>query len=123
MQNGKPLYAHVGGLVSKWGESLIGETGYSSIGAVVSATHPSEAAELRKLMPHTFFLVPGYGAQGGSGKDLHGLWTKNYGMIVNSSRGITAAFQSGKYTTNEKEYALAAREATIEMKKDLNNFI
>ncbi|MCL2048005.1 MAG: orotidine-5'-phosphate decarboxylase [Defluviitaleaceae bacterium] len=120
LQNGKPLYQHVGELVSKWGEPFIGEMGYSAIGAVVGATHPEQAAELRKLMPHTFFLVPGYGAQGGTGKDLQGLWSKDtYGAVVNSSRGITGAFQSGKFTANEREYALAARQAVLEMKNDL----
>ncbi|MCL2388328.1 MAG: orotidine-5'-phosphate decarboxylase [Defluviitaleaceae bacterium] len=120
MQNGKPLYSHVGELVSKWGEHLIGESGYSAVGAVVGATHPEEAAELRKAMPHTFFLVPGYGAQGGSGKDLKSLWQGDkYGAIINSSRGITAAYQSGKFTTSEKDFAIAAREAVLEMKADL----
>jgi len=124
LQNGRPLYAHVGELVSKWGETFIGEMGYSSICAVVGATHPEEAVELRKIMPHTFFLVPGYGTQGGSGKDLKGLWDgEKYGAIVNSSRGITGAFQSGKFTTNEKEFALAAREAVLEMKKDLEAYM
>ena len=119
-QDGKPLYAHVGGLVSKWGETFIGESGYSSIGAVVGATHPDEAVELRRLMPHTFFLVPGYGAQGGSGKDLQNLWDGDkYGAIVNSSRGITGAYQSGKYSASEREFALAAKEAVLDMKKDL----
>lgn len=123
MQNGEPLYTHVGGLVSKWGEAMIGETGYSSIGAVVGATHPEEAAALRKIMPHTFFLVPGYGAQGGSGKDLAGLWDgENYGMIVNSSRGITGAYQSGKFQATEKDFAQAAREAVFEMKADLEKY-
>ena len=67
LENGKPLYTHVSKLVSAWGEDTIGERGYSRVGAVVGATHPAEAIEIRKLMPHTFFLVPGYGAQGGSG--------------------------------------------------------
>lgn len=124
MQNGKPLYTHVGELVSKWGETLIGEAGYSAVGAVVGATHPTELAELRKLMPHTFFLVPGYGAQGGSGKDLQNLWDgEKYGAIVNNSRGITGAYQTGKYTTNEKEFAQAAREAVLEMKADLEAYM
>jgi orotidine-5'-phosphate decarboxylase len=124
LQNGKPLYAHVGGLVSKWGEPLIGEMGYSAVGAVVGATHPSQAAELRKLMPHTFFLVPGYGAQGGSGKDLADLWTgETYGAIVSSSRGITGAYQSGKFACEEKDFALAAREAVLAMKADLEAYM
>jgi orotidine-5'-phosphate decarboxylase len=122
--DGKTIYAHVGELVSKWGEPLIGKSGYSAIGAVVGATHPEEAVQLRKIMPHTFFLVPGYGAQGGSGKDLKGLWDGDkYGMIVNSSRGITGAYASGKFASNEKDFALAAREAVLDMKADLEAYM
>lgn len=124
MANGKPLYIHVGELVSKWGETLIGDMGYSSVGAVVGATHPEKAAVLRKAMPHTFFLVPGYGAQSGSGKDLKGLWDGDkFGAIVNSSRGITEAYRQGRYTTNETEFALAAREAVLDMKADLEAYM
>jgi orotidine-5'-phosphate decarboxylase len=123
LQNGKKLFAHVGELVGEWGEPFVGEKGYSAVGAVVGATHPDEAVELRKLMPHTFFLVPGYGAQGGGGKDLKNLWRgENFGAIVNSSRGITGAYQSGKFATTEKDFALAAREAVLEMKADLEAF-
>jgi len=123
LANKKPLYTHVGELVSNWGASFIGECGYSNIGAVVGATHPSEAVELRKLMPHTFFLVPGYGAQGGSGKDLKDLWAKNYGAIVNNSRGITSAYQLEKYQCDEKEFAKASRQAVLDMKADLEAYI
>ena len=124
LENGKPLYAHVGKLVSAWGEDTIGTSGYSRVGAVVGATHPMEALEIRNLMPHTFFLVPGYGAQGGSGKDLKDLWIKDtYGMIVNSSRGITGAYKLDKHRANERDFAKAAREAVIDMKKDLEAFI
>ena len=117
-----PLYAHVGRLVETWGAELIGECGYSNIGAVVGATHPSQAAELRKLMPNTFFLVPGYGAQGGSGKDLKDLWAKNFGAIVSNSRGITGAYQSGKYKCDGKDFAKAARQAVLDMKADLGAY-
>jgi len=123
MANGKLLYEHVGGLVSEWGKSYIGESGYSRIGAVVGATHPEELAALRKQMPHTFFLVPGYGAQGGSGKDLKNLWTKNYGAIVNNSRGIIAAYQTEKYKCDEKDFAAAARQAVLDMKADLEAYM
>ena len=118
-----PLYAHVGELVETWGAEFIGECGYSNIGAVVGATHPSEAAELRKFMPKTFFLVPGYGAQGGSGKDLKDLWAKNFGAIVSSSRGITGAYQNEKYKCDEKDFAKAARQAALDMKADLEAFL
>jgi len=124
MADGKPLYTHVGALVSEWGRPLIGKTGYSVIGAVVGATHPEEALALRKAMPHTFFLVPGYGAQGGSGKDLAGLWDGDkYGAIVNSSRGIIGAYLSDKFKCDEKEFDRAAREAALDMKDDLRAFI
>lgn len=124
LQNGKPLYEHVGGLVEKWGADFVGAEGYSAVGAVVGATHPEEAARLRKIMPHTFFLVPGYGAQGGSGKDLAGLWDGDkFGMIVNSSRGITGAYLSGEFKRDEKDFASAARDAAVEMKRDLEAFM
>lgn len=123
-QDGKPLYAHVGELVSKWGEGFIGESGYSSVGAVVGATHPETAVELRKLMPHTFFLVPGYGAQGGTGKDLKDLWDGDkYGVIVNNSRGITGAYQTEKYKSPDEDFALAARAAVLDMKADLEAYM
>ena len=124
LENGKPLYVHVSKLVSAWGEDSIGEYGFSRVGAVVGATHPTEAIEIRKLMPHTFFLVPGYGAQGGSGVDLKDLWIKDtFGMIINSSRGITSAYKSEKHKADEKDFAKAAREAVIDMKKDLEAYI
>jgi len=117
------LYAHVGKLVEQWGANLIGECGYSNICAVVGATHPAEAVELRKLLPNTFFLVPGYGAQGGSGKDLKDLWAQNYGAIVNNSRGITGAYLTEKYKCGEKDFAKASRQAVLDMKADLEAFI
>ena len=120
---GEMVYAHVGQLVERWGASLRGESGYSNIGAVVGATHPREAVVLRRKMPHTFFLVPGYGAQGGSGKDLQGLWGKNYGAIVNNSRGITGAYQTEKYACDEKDFAKASRQAVLDMKADLAAYI
>ena len=124
LENGKPLYAHVAKLVGEWGEDSIGELGYSRVGAVVGATHPAEALEIRRLMPHTFFLLPGYGAQGASGKDLQDLWCKDtYGMIVNNSRGITAAYRSDKFKSCESDFAKAAREAVIDMKKDLEAYL
>lgn len=118
------LYEKVGGLVSTWGEDLIGEYGYSLIGAVVGATHPDQGKRLRELMPHTFFLVPGYGAQGASAMDLKGCFDKNgLGAIVNSSRGIIAAYKNEKYKAlfSEKEFAQASRMAAIDMKNDLQS--
>lgn len=120
-KDGLPLYRHVGQLVSSWGEGLIGKHGFSSVGAVVGATHPEEGRELRESMPHTFFLVPGYGAQGGTAKDLVGLYNKDrLGIIVNSSRGITGAFQMEQYKSyGEAGFAQAARAAVMDMKRDL----
>lgn len=123
---GEKIYERVGKLVSEWGESIIGEKGYSSIGAVVGATHPEQGSELRKIMPHTFFLVPGYGAQGATAEDLKGCFDKNgLGAIVNSSRGIIAAFKNEKYKHefSEQEYGLAARKAAMDMKIDIQNVI
>ncbi len=120
------VYERIGKLVGKWGESLIGEHGYSKIGAVVGATHPKQARELRKIMPNTYFLVPGYGAQGAKAEDLKGYFNKDgLGAIINSSRGIIAAHlrEPNKAKFTEEEFALAAREAVIYMKDDLKNNI
>ena len=123
---GEKIYERVGKLVSEWGQDLIGERGYSSICAVVGATHPEQGAKLRGLMPHTFFLVPGYGAQGASALDLKGCFDKNgLGAIVNSSRGIIAAYKNEKYKNSfsEKEFAFAARKASLDMKADIRTIL
>ncbi len=122
---GLTLYQKVGQLVESWGEKLMGKNGYSSVGAVVGATHPDEAKILRELMPHTFFLVPGYGAQGGKAEDLAVCFDKDgLGAIVNSSRGIIAAYKKDEYSKfTEKEFGLAARQAVIDMKADLRRCI
>ena len=122
---GLTLYQKVGQLVESWGEKLMGENGYSSVGAGVGATHPDEAKILRELMPHTFFLVPGYGAQGGKAEDLAVCFDKDgLGAIVNSSRGIIAAYKKDEYSKfTEKEFGLAARQAVIDMKADLRRCI
>ncbi len=126
MCDGKPVYEHVGALIEKWGEELIGENGYSSVGAVVGATHREQAARLREVMPHTFFLVPGYGAQGGKAEDLAVCFKNGIGAIVNSSRGIIAAHLKDEYKlcyNDERLFALAARQACIDMKNDLRRCI
>ena len=120
------MYNQVADLVSKWGEDTIGEYGYSKVGAVVGATHPAQGVELRKRMPHTFFLVPGYGAQGGKGADLKGFFDENgVGCIVNSSRGIIAAYKKDALIADVEnvgpEFAEASRRAVIAMKEDLQN--
>jgi orotidine-5'-phosphate decarboxylase len=125
LENGKPVYEYMGGLVEKWGESTIGKYGYSAVGAVVGATHPAEAARLREVLPHTFFLIPGYGAQGGTGKDLAPFFDKDgLGAIVNSSRGIIAAYKKAPYAERfQAAYADAARQAVLDMKKDIEESI
>lgn len=116
-----PLYEIVGKKVAEWGELHMGDK-YSYIGAVVGATYPEVGKRLRQIMPNTFILVPGYGAQGGKGKDLvHFFNEDKTGAIINSSRGIIAAYQDEKYAGyGEKEYAKAARAAVIDMKEDIN---
>ena len=120
LESGEPLYERMGKLVESWGADCVGKYGYSDVGAVVGATHPEEAERLRKLLKHTFFLIPGYGAQGGSADmlkvcfDEHGL-----GGIVNNSRGIICAYKKPAYTG--LGYAEAARAACIDMQRDLVN--
>ncbi len=107
-------------LVESWGRDLIGDSGYSSVGAVVGATYPEEAGVLRNLMPNQIILVPGYGAQGGGAEDVKPCFHKNgTGAIVNSSRGIIFAYlKDDKW--KEEEYHEAARQAAMDMKEDLN---
>ena len=115
LENGKPVYEYMGGLVEKWGESTIGKYGYSAVGAVVGATHPTEAKRLREVLPHTFFLIPGYGAQGGNAEMLKNCFAENgLGGVVNNSRGILCAYKKLGGT-----YYEAARQACVAMKEDL----
>ena len=120
-ENGNTLYEEMGDLVEKWGSELIGKYGYSSIGAVVGATHREQAEIIRKRNPHTFFLIPGYGAQGGKAEDLAVCFENGIGGIVNSSRGILCAYKKDKY--QGMDYAKAARQASIDMREDLNSAI
>ncbi|MBR6626641.1 MAG: orotidine-5'-phosphate decarboxylase [Lachnospiraceae bacterium] len=122
MVDGKPLYEIVGEQVKKWGEECMPETGnYSYVGAVVGATYPEQGKLLRKVMPNTFILVPGYGAQGGKGADLvHFFNEDGLGAIINSSRGIIAAYQQEQYAQYGAEnYAQASRAAVLDMKEDI----
>lgn len=117
--DGTPIYDKAADLVSKWGELTMGDMGYSRIGAVVGATHKEQGAELRERMPHTFFLVPGYGAQGGTAENLKGFFDKDgLGSIVNSSRGIIAAYKNDS-EFGERDFAKASRKAVIAMRNDL----
>ena len=118
--DGKPLYELVGEKVAQWGETCMGEE-YSYIGAVVGATYPEMGKALRKIMPKAYILVPGYGAQGGQGKDLvHFFNEDGLGAIVNSSRGIIAAYKQEAYKTfGEERYAEASRAAVVDMIADI----
>lgn len=118
--DGKPLYEIVGEKVAEWGAECMGDS-YSYVGAVVGATYPEQGKILRKVMPKAFILVPGYGAQGGKGADLvHFFNEDGLGAIINSSRGIIAAFQQEKYAKyGEANYAEASRQAVLDMKADI----
>ena len=113
--DGKPLYELVGEKVAQWGEEHMGESGYSYVGAVVGATYPEQGEILRKVMPKSFILVPGYGAQGGKGKDLvHCFNEDGLGAIVNSSRGIIAAYKQEAYAKFGAENFGDASRAAVE---------
>ena len=113
--DGKPLYELVGEKVAQWGEEHMGESGYSYVGAVVGATYPEQGEILRKVMPKSFILVPGYGAQGGKGKDLvHFFNEDGLGAIVNSSRGIIAAYKQEVYAKFGAENFGDASRAAVE---------
>ena len=115
LADGRTVFEAVGDLVEAWGQANIGACGYSNCGAVVGATHPTQGALLRKRMPHTFFLLPGYGAQGASAKDIVGMFDENGGgAVVNNSRGIIAAWRK-----TDKPAVEAAVEAAQRMQEDL----
>lgn len=122
--DGRPLYELVGEKVAEWGESHMGDS-YSYVGAVVGATYPEMGKILRKIMPKTYILVPGYGAQGGKAKDLAPYFNEDgLGAIVNSSRGIIAAYKQEQYASfGELNYADASRAAVEFMIKDITENI
>ena len=119
--DGRPLYELVGEKVAQWGDELMGDE-YSYVGAVVGSTYPEMGKVLRKIMPKTFILVPGYGAQGGKGADLvHFFNEDGLGAIVNSSRGIIAAYKQEKYKEfGAENYADASRAAVKDMIADIS---
>lgn len=119
--DGRPLYELVGEKVAEWGEQCMGDE-YSYVGAVVGATYPEMGKTLRKIMPKSYILVPGYGAQGGSGADLVNFFNEDgLGAIVNSSRGIIAAYKQEKYAKYGGEsFAEASREAVLDMVADID---
>lgn len=120
--SGRPLYELVAEKVVEWGNECMGDK-YSNVGCVVGATYPEMGKVLRKLMPNTYILVPGYGAQGGKAEDLvHYFNEDGLGAIVNSSRGIIAAYKQEKYAEfGEERYAEASRQAVIDMIEDINS--
>ena len=112
---GRYIYEHMADLVKQWGADLIGTHGYSSVGAVVGATYPEQAEVLRKIMPHIYFLVPGYGAQGGKAEDVAKSFNRDgLGAIVNASRSIMCAYQKQGGTLGD-----AARREAIRMRDDI----
>ena len=120
--DGKPVYEIVGAQVDAWGSELMGDS-YSYVGAVVGATYPEMGKVLRDIMPKAYILVPGYGAQGGKGKDLVHFFNKDgLGAIVNSSRGIIAAYQQEQYKSfGDMNFADASRQAVIDMREDIKS--
>ena len=118
--DGKPLYEIVGAKIREWGEEST-DGSYSNVGAVVGATYPEMGKVLREIMPHNYIRVPGYGAQGGKGKDLVNFFNKDgLGAIVNSSRGIIAAWKSDNYKQfSDGKVGEAARAAVLDMKADI----
>ena len=116
------VYDRMGDLCEKWGAENIGKYGYSQVGAVVGATYPEQLRELRARLPHTFFLVPGYGAQGGGGRDVAGAFDQNgLGGIVNSSRAVLTAWK--KKGGDGRDFAKAAYEEAVRMRDDILSYI
>ena len=126
LENGEEVYTRVAKYVEKWGEELRGEYNYSSISAVVGATYPEQLKQLRQIAPHTYFLIPGYGAQGGKAEDIAlGFDENGLGGIVNASRSLMCAYKSDMWKDKfeEKDYAKATRAEAIRMKEELGSKI
>ena len=118
----KKIYEHVAELVNEWNKETIGESGYGAVGAVVGATYPEQATVLRKIMKQSYFLVPGYGAQGGGAMGVKPCFNDDgLGAIVNSSRGIMCAYKKGDW--KEDEFQEAARAEAIRMKDDITSVL
>lgn len=125
-EDGEEIYKKVAKLVNQWGEELIGENGYSSVSAVVGATYPKQLKELRALMPHSYFLIPGYGAQGGKAEDIAlGFDSNGLGGIVNATRSLMCAYKSDRWKDKfkEEDYAKATRAEAIRMRDELTTAI
>ena len=118
LNSNESIYETMGHMCEAWGAEHMGKYGYSAVGAVVGATYPEQLKELREKLPHTFFLVPGYGAQGGGADDVApGFDRKGLGALINSSRGIMCAWQKNQVA--ETDYAKAAAEEAIRMRDEL----
>ena len=126
LENGEEVYTKVAKLVEMWGENLREKYGYSSVSAVVGATYPKQLEDLRKVAPHTFFLIPGYGAQGGKAGDIAlGFDENGIGGIVNNSRGLMCAYKSDLWKDKyaEEDFAKATRAEAIRMRDELNEAV
>ena len=124
-EDGEEIYIKVAKLVNEWGKDLIGEYGYSSVSAVVGATYPKQLEELRNIMPNTYFLIPGYGAQGGKSEDIALGFKDGLGGIVNASRSLMCAYKSDRWKEQytDKEFDKATRAEAIRMREELNSAI
>lgn len=125
LEDGKTVYEKVAELVNSWGEELIGEHGYSSVASVVGATYPIQIKKLREIMPNSYFLIPGYGAQGGKAEDIALGFENGLGGIVNASRSLMCAFKSDRWNDkfSDEEYAKATRAEALRMRDELNSAI
>lgn len=125
LEDGKTVYEKVAELVNSWGEELIGEHGYSSVASVVGATYPIQIKKLREIIPNSYFLIPGYGAQGGKAEDIALGFENGLGGIVNASRSLMCAFKSDRWKDkfSDEEYAKATRAEAIRMRDELNSVI
>ena len=122
LEEGGTIYNAMGNMCEQWGADSIGKYGYSAVGAVVGATYPEQLAEMRAKLPHTFFLVPGYGAQGGGAEGVAKAFDeKGLGAIVNSSRAIMCAYKTEG--CDEKDFAKAARREVIRMRDDITAYV
>ncbi len=118
----KKIYEHVAGLVNEWNKDTIGQSGYGAVGAVVGATYPEQAKVLRSIMKQSYFLVPGYGAQGGGAMGVKPCFNDDgLGAIVNSSRGIMCAYKKGDW--KDEQFAEAARAEALRMKDDITSVL
>ncbi len=118
----KPVYEVMGGMCEAWGQEVMGRHGYSAVGAVVGATYPDQLRALREKLPHTFFLVPGYGAQGGGAADVAGAFDRRgLGAVINNSRGIITAWK--KTPDGVRDHTKAARQAALAMKEDILSYL